>query len=173
MAISLSLSQSSLRDLSIYRYPIAHLYFLLLEVVRTCMYKAYHSILDVYEDFAPVHRKRIKGAAVEQLPRPSENNTGLSFAATDVFLDEMSQTHSRTPRKCYRATVLFRKPRDPCQQPAEARDGLNQRTSDERQENTELKEQQQAYYFTQNSPNSTFFLGGLLMDHYRGCASMG
>lgn len=42
------------------------------------MYKAYNSIIDVYEDFAPVHRKRIKDA-VEQLPRPSEN-TGLSFA---------------------------------------------------------------------------------------------
>lgn len=42
------------------------------------MYKAYNSIMDVYEDFAPVHRKRIKDD-VEQLPRPSENN-GLSFA---------------------------------------------------------------------------------------------
>ncbi|MCJ1346711.1 hypothetical protein MMC31_004929 [Peltigera leucophlebia] len=42
--------------------------------------------MDVDEDFAPIHRKRIKDA-VEQLPRPSEK-TGLSFAASDMFLNE-------------------------------------------------------------------------------------
>lgn len=72
------------------------------------MYKAYNSIMDVYEDFAPVHRKRIKDA-VEQLPRPFENEH-WPIIRLRLICFSMGQTHSRIPRKCYRATVLFRKP---------------------------------------------------------------
>lgn len=70
--------------LEYYRYPIAMLS--LTARGGADMYKAYNSIMDVYEDFAPVHRKRVKDS-VEQLPRHPEN-TGLSFAASDMFLDE-------------------------------------------------------------------------------------
>lgn len=60
---------------------------------------------------------RIKDAAVEQLPRPFENNIGLSLAATDMFLDEMSQTHSMTPREWLQGDSAVRKPSDTASNP--------------------------------------------------------
>lgn len=67
--------------LEYYRYPIVILSFTIRSGAEMC--KVYNFIMNVYEDFALAHRKRIK-VAVEKVLKPSEK-TGGSF---DTFLNE-------------------------------------------------------------------------------------
>lgn len=129
--------------LKYYRYPIVILSF----TTRggADMYKAYNFIMNVYEDFAPVHRKRIKDA-VEKLPRPSEK-TGLSFATSDMFLNESDS------QEMLQGKSAFGTPSKPAsssqkKEMATIREQLERQRKEseqdigrQRRENTELKEQ--------------------------------
>ena len=55
-------------------------------------YKAYNFVRNVYEEFAPEHRKRIKDA-VASLPALAER-TGHSFAGSDLTLEETDSQQS-------------------------------------------------------------------------------
>ena len=113
------------------------------------MYKPYNFIMNVDEDFAPIHRKRIKDA-VEQLPRPSEK-TGLSFAASDMFLNESDS--QQDSQEMLQSDSAFRKPSEPAsnlqkkemamirQHMDWQREESEQEIERQRRENTELKEQ--------------------------------
>lgn len=132
--------------LKYYRYPIVILSF----TTRggADIYKAYNFIMNVYEDFAPVHRIRIKNA-VEKLPRPSEK-TGLSFATSDMFLNE---SDSQQDSQEMQGNNTFRKPSEPAsssqkkematirEQMERQRKESGQDIERQRRENTELKEQ--------------------------------
>ncbi|MCJ1348391.1 hypothetical protein MMC31_006623, partial [Peltigera leucophlebia] len=122
--------------LKYYRYPIAILSF----TTRggADMYKPYNFIMDVYEDFAPVHRKRIKDA-VEQLPRPSEK-TGLSFAASDMLLNESDS--QQDSQEMLQGDSAFRKPSEPASSLQKKEMAtIREQMERQRRENTELKEQ--------------------------------
>ena len=133
--------------LKYHRYPIAILSFNTRGGAD--MYKPYNFIMDVYEDFAPVHRKRIKDA-VEQLPRPSEK-TSLSFAASDMFLNESDS--QQDSQEMLQGDSAFRKPSEPAsnsqkkemaiirQHIDRQRKESEQEIERQRRENTELKEQ--------------------------------
>ncbi|MCJ1449618.1 MAG: hypothetical protein MMC23_010140 [Stictis urceolatum] len=72
------------KRLEFYRYEIA-LFSLSLDDGRD-RYRAYSFVRNIYEKFAPEHRKRIKDAAA-QLELPGER-TGLSFDAFSLLLEE-------------------------------------------------------------------------------------
>lgn len=121
--------------LKYYRHPIV---ILSLTVRRGAdIYMAYNFVMNVYEDFAPVHRKRIKDA-VEKLPKPSQK-TGLSFATSDMFLNE---SDSQQDSQEMQGDNTFRKPSEPASS-SQNRMMATMREQMERQrrENTELKEQ--------------------------------
>ena len=71
-------------ELEFYRYPID--LFSLTIRDGADRYRAYNFVWNVYEKFAPDHRKRIKDA-VANLPSPAKR-TGLSFFASDMDLGE-------------------------------------------------------------------------------------
>lgn len=71
------------RDLKFYRHRIDDIFSL---TSAAHQYKSYNFVRDIYEDFAPIYRKRIKDA-VQELPRPSEK-TVLPFAPSHMFLDK-------------------------------------------------------------------------------------
>ena len=132
--------------LKYYRYPIVILSF----TTRggADMYKAYNFIMNVYEDFAPVHRKRIKDA-VEKLPRPSEK-TGRSFATSDMLLNE---SDSQQDSQEMQGNNAFRKPSEPAsssqkKEMATIREQIERQRKEseqvierQRRESNELKEQ--------------------------------
>ncbi|MCJ1476747.1 hypothetical protein MMC13_005416 [Lambiella insularis] len=70
--------------LKFYRHPIA-LYSLTTSGGADRL-KAYNFVRNVYDRFAPAHRQRIRDA-LAHIPNPSER-TGLSFAASDISLDQ-------------------------------------------------------------------------------------
>ncbi|KAI9812066.1 MAG: hypothetical protein M1826_002985 [Phylliscum demangeonii] len=73
-------------------------------------YKAYNFVRNLYKKFAPEHRKRIQTAAAF-LPTLA-NRTGLSFATSDLALDEMdSQGNSQDAAS--RNDGVFKKPGEP------------------------------------------------------------
>ena len=71
-------------ELQFYRYPID--LFSLTIRNGADRYRAYNFVWNVYEKFAPDHRKRIKDA-VAHLPSPAKR-TGLYFTASDMTHDE-------------------------------------------------------------------------------------
>ncbi|MCJ1349952.1 hypothetical protein MMC31_008195 [Peltigera leucophlebia] len=87
--------------LKYYRYPIVIISF----TTRggADMHKAYNFIMNVYEDFAPVHLERIK-AAVRQLPRPSEK--------TDLLIANESDSQQNS-QEMLQGDSAFRKPSEP------------------------------------------------------------
>lgn len=93
--------------LKYYRYPIVILS--LTTRGGADIYKANNFIMNVYEDFAPGHRKRIIDA-VEKLPRPSEN-TGLSLATSDMFSRESDS--QQDSQEMLEGDSAYRKPSEP------------------------------------------------------------
>ncbi|KAK3177092.1 hypothetical protein OEA41_008420 [Lepraria neglecta] len=86
------LSDDSTRKPSFYRYDIEMFGLTIRDGADR--YKAYNFVYNVYEKFAPEHRKRIKDA-VASLPALAER-TGLMFAASDLALeDTTSQQNSQ------------------------------------------------------------------------------
>ncbi|KAL9127165.1 MAG: hypothetical protein Q9217_003898 [Psora testacea] len=82
-------------ELKFYRHPIA--LFSLTIRDGADRYQAYNFVWNVYEKFAPDHRKRIKDA-VAQLESPAER-TGLSFVASNITVNEpdSEQDSQETP----------------------------------------------------------------------------
>ncbi len=71
-------------ELEFYHYPIDIISLTIRDGVGR--YRAYNFVWNVYEKFAPDHRKRIKDA-VAHLPSPAKR-TALSFSASDMDLGE-------------------------------------------------------------------------------------
>ena len=84
------LSDDSTKPQKFYRYHIDM--FSLTIRNGADRYKAYNFVFNIYEKFAPMHRKRIKDA-VAFLPTIAER-TGLSFAASDLTLEEKDSQQS-------------------------------------------------------------------------------
>ena len=102
------LSDDSTRTPKFYRYDIAIFSFTLYDGADR--YKAYNFVRNVYEKFAPEHRKRIKDA-VASLPALAER-TGLAFAASDLALeDTTSQQNSQVAGS--QDDGVFRAPSEP------------------------------------------------------------
>ena len=80
------------KELEFYRYEIAHFSFSLDD--GRDRYRTYNFVQNVYEKFAPEHRKRIKDATASL--EASGERTGLSFVASSMELDENgSQANSQ------------------------------------------------------------------------------
>ena len=102
------LSDDSTRELKFHRFDIAM--FSLTMYDGADRYKAYNFVRNVYEKFAPEHRKRIKDA-VASLPALAER-TGLSFAASDLALEDTdSQQNSQVAG--LQDDEVFRTPSEP------------------------------------------------------------
>ncbi|KAI9826036.1 MAG: hypothetical protein M1826_006834 [Phylliscum demangeonii] len=102
------LSNDTPPTLNFYRYDIAM--FSLTMYNGADRYKAYNFVRNVYEKFAPEHRKRIQTAAAF-LPTLA-NRTGLSFGTSDLALDETdSQENSQDAAS--QNDGVFKKPGEP------------------------------------------------------------
>ncbi|RMZ89626.1 hypothetical protein DV736_g3162, partial [Chaetothyriales sp. CBS 134916] len=95
-------------QLKFYRYPIT--LFSLAADDGADRNKAYNFVREVYQQFAPDHRKRIKDA-VKHLPPPPER-TGLSFAASDLSLDQANSQEGSQDTSS-QADSAFKKPGEP------------------------------------------------------------
>ena len=102
------LSDDSTRKPKFHRFDIA--IFSLTMFDGADRYKAYNFVRNVYEKFAPEHRKRIKDA-VASLPALAER-TGHSFAASDLALEDTdSQQNSQVAGS--QDDGVFRTPSEP------------------------------------------------------------
>ena len=95
-------------ELKFYRYLIA----LLSLTARggADSHRAYNFVRNVYEKFAPDHRKRIKDAVAE-LPKPHQRTT-LSFSASNMTLDETT-SESDSQNTPSQGDGAFQKPGEP------------------------------------------------------------
>jgi hypothetical protein len=94
--------------LKFYRYPIA--LFSLTTKGGADRLKAYNFVCNVYERYAPAHRKRIKDA-VARLPTPLVR-TALSLGASDPSLDQPT-SHPDSHSELSQGDDVFKRPGEP------------------------------------------------------------
>lgn len=155
-----------LEGLEYYRYPIA---IFILYCWRCCGH-----VQSVKFHSGCLRRFRSGSSKKDQRCCGAINCQGLlrilAYHSLQLIFFSMSQTHSMTPRKCYRATVLLE---NLASLPATRRSKRLARIRERVTEAGKFRAERaaQVYYFTQKSPNNAYFFFLVSMDHFRGCVS--
>ncbi|KAL8858753.1 MAG: hypothetical protein Q9178_004670 [Gyalolechia marmorata] len=127
------------KEFEFYRYPIA-LFSFSLDDGRD-RYRTYNFVQNVYEKFAPEHRKRIKDATASL--EASGERTGLSFVTSSMELDENdSQANSQDSPS--HDDGLFKVPSEPAST-ARMRAQMDQQRQANSKLQEEMKKQQEKF----------------------------